>query len=119
SARPAFSFNEELPTTPLPATNIQFDEKETAILPAQLTPMPAALTRQLSNPGITRQLSNPGIIRPLSSVGTMRSQAGLSADGAEGTALRGPVVIKGEMKKRVSPQLSARSHMKRRLLVSV
>ena len=118
SAPPAFSFHEDLPTTPLPATNSQFDQKETAILPAQLTPMPPTLTRQLSNPGVTRQLSNPGTIRSLSGVGTMRSQAGLSADGTEEGAPRAPVVIKGEMKKHRTPQLSARSHMKRRLLVS-
>jgi surface antigen len=46
----------------------------------------------------------------------MRSQAGI--DEAEGGSSRAPVLIKGEMEKRVSPQLSARSHMKRRLLVS-
>lgn len=112
--------NEELPTTPLPAVPTTFDQVDTALLPAQLTPLPPVLTRQLSSPGITRQLSNPGITRQLSSPGITRqlSSAGiLSEDGEEG-ASRGPVVIKAEMKKRAAVPLSPRVHKKRRLLVS-
>jgi surface antigen len=140
SVPPTLASHEDLPTTPLPATHSQFEQKETAVLPAQVTPVPAThsqleqketavlpaqvtpvpamLTRQLGSPKVTRQLSLTGS-RSLSSVGAMLSQAGISAEGTEGGAPRTPVVIKGEMKKRVSPQISARSHMKRRLLVTV
>lgn len=115
------SATEELPTTPLPATNSPLEQKDTAILPAQLTPVPPMLTRQLSNPGITRQLSNPGVTRQLSSSGITRqlSSSGIIGDEAEGTAARGPVLIKREMNKRVSAPLTPRSHRKRRLLVTM
>lgn len=109
---PVSSSPEDLPTTPLPVTNSQLDQRDTAILPAQLTPVPSVLTRQLSSSGITRQLSNPGVTRQLSS-------SGIVDDDAEGTAARGPVLIKSEMKKRVAVPVSSRSHKRRRLLVSM
>ncbi|HXR66117.1 MAG TPA: CHAP domain-containing protein [Ktedonobacteraceae bacterium] len=126
-ASAAPSSAEELPTTPLPAISAQFDQADTTILPAQYTPVPPTLARQLSNPDITqqlsgpritRQLSNPGVTRQLSGIGTMRSQFGIASDGAEGSSSRNPVVIKGEMKKRISPHVSPHSRTKRRLLVS-
>jgi len=115
------SATEELPTTPLPATVSPLEQKDTAILPAQLTPVPPMLTRQLSNAGITRQLSNPGVTRQLSSAGITRqlSSSGIVGDEAEGTAARGPVLIKREMNKRVSAPLTPRSRKKRRLLVTM
>jgi surface antigen len=136
---------EELPTTPLPAINGQFEQANTTILPAQYTPVPPVLSQELSDSGvtqrlsvprmtqvpsnsgseqqqsgprITRQLSNPGVTRQLSGVGIMRSQPGIAADGAEGSSSRSPVVIKGGMKKHISPHVSPHSRTKRRLLVS-
>ncbi|HEX7734902.1 MAG TPA: CHAP domain-containing protein [Ktedonobacteraceae bacterium] len=39
ASSPGSSFAEDLPTTPLPATNISLDQKETAHLPASLAPI--------------------------------------------------------------------------------
>lgn len=108
-----------LPTTPLPATNSQLDLRDTAILPAPLSPPPPVPALPPRSPRITRQLSNPGMTGQLSNPGTMLSQSGLAADGEESAESRRPVVIKGEMKKRLAPPLSSRSRKKRRLLVSV
>src|SRR5260221_13561756 len=78
---------EDFPTTPLPVTYDQFDQRDTAILPVWQTPLPPALrrpltTRQLSSSGITRQLSHSGI--------------GGGSEGAEGNPARGPMLIQAD-----------------------
>lgn len=115
ASSPGTSFAEELPTTPLPATNLTLDQKDTALLPT-----PPAQTRQLSNPGVTPQLSNPGALRPLSRAGITRqlSQPGMFVESGDGAGGREPVVIKGSMKKGERVQLTPRAHRKRRLLVT-
>lgn len=107
---PISSFGEDLPTTPLPATTSQLDQKDTAILPAQQGTRSLTLMQSLNGAAITRQLSHPGITRQLSS-------AGLSDEG-DGAGARTPVLIKGDLKKRSTEPLPPRAHMKRRLLVS-
>lgn len=116
---------EELPTTPLPVTPVPatpdpFEQADTALLSVPQTPLPPTLLRQASSPGLTRQLSGPGITLQLSNPGVTRqlSHAGM-VEGAEGAAARGPVVIKGDLKKKEIVALSPRVHNKRRLLVTI
>lgn len=106
ASSPGSSFAEDLPTTPLPATNLSLDQKETAHLPAS-----TALTRQLSQPGALRPLSSAGITRQLSQPGTF-------VESAEGAGGREPVVIKSSLKRREREQLTPHAHKKRRLLVT-
>src|SRR5258707_2051104 len=108
---PGHSSAEELPTTPLPTINDQLDQRDTHILPAQAVPVSRALvTRQLSQPGAARQVGYARVTQQLSSAGTFA--------GGEGASARGPMVIKGGMKKPDLERRPPRAHWKRRLLVS-
>ncbi|HEY0757164.1 MAG TPA: CHAP domain-containing protein [Ktedonobacteraceae bacterium] len=122
---PVPSYSEELPTTPLPATIIQIDQKDTVLLPTPPVLAPQAsqpgAVRQLSSARITRQLSYPGVNRQLSSARITKqlSQSGVSLAGTEGAAARGQVIIKGDMKKREIIPSAPHVHRKRRLMVTM
>src|SRR5216683_7512652 len=103
---PGHSSAEELPTTPLPAINDQLDQRDTHILPAQAVPVTRVLvTRQLSQPGATRQVGYARVTRQLSSSEAL-------AGGEEGASARGPMIIKGGMKKPDLERRPPRAHWK-------